>query len=186
MKINIIFLCIGLLFIGCSMPVNNDSNSFQPTVRTQPAITTPQDSTQSRVVPVDATNKTDTYTETENSTEESGSETVPENDTEDNTLQIDWDSVIAEINRRLYVLGCNNYNDRYFRDRKEYDCPEVECDVYYMQMQGLEYTRTMIDRFTENGGNHWYFHYELAHTMENLNIVCDFLGIELSDLGIVL
>ena len=177
MKTYVIFLCICLtLLVGCAMPTDNDSNDIQP-VLTQPAITTPQVAEPSRSMPETTTERgqESRVTEDENTTEET--ETV------NDTPQIDWDSVVTEINRRLYEVGCATYNERYFRDRKAYDSPEVECDYYYYQL-GLDFTTTRVDRYDDRGANHWYTHYELAHTMENVNKVCEFLGIEPQDLGI--
>lgn len=179
MKTYAIFLCVYLtLLVGCKMPTNNDSNDFK-TVLIQPAITTPQVSGSYRSMPETTTEigQENCTAENRSTTEETESEVV------NNTPQIEWDSVVTEINRRLYEIGCATYNDRFFKNRKAYDSPEVECDYYYYQL-GLDFTTIRVDRYDDRGANHWYTHYELAHTMENVNKVCEFLGIKPQDLGL--
>lgn len=104
-------------------------------------------------------------------------EPVSEPITEPSEPVINWDSTIERIDALLFEKGVAIYNDAYFRDKKEFRDPEIERSTFYPKINGLVYTSTKVDRFSDNGLNYWYYHYEMEHTTENIQRVCSYLGI---------
>ncbi|WP_027728877.1 hypothetical protein [Treponema sp. C6A8] len=183
MKKIIIILFTCLLCISCSM--NNDVNITVGSTTTEKIKNekpVPSEETVEDVSDVGVISDVEDGSEEETSATEEVSGTGDVGDvntpTEESTTQkeIDWDKTISKINNLLFELGCTVYNDRFFKDRKKFIHPEIECSIYYPKIEGLEYTTTTIDRPDGNGCNYWYYHYELSHTTENIERIAKFLG----------
>jgi hypothetical protein len=130
--------------------------------------------------PTDSVDHTDEPTVTEPTTNEPATDepATSEPTTEEPAVKvIDWEKTIANTDKLLFEKGCAIYNDDFFKNKKAFAHPEIERSTFYPKVEGLEYTTTQIDRPAADGCNYWYFHYELKHTTENLQRLCNYLGV---------